>query len=239
MTTNDENTTSQPLPDGLDTLARRDAVLDRIDRFGMTTVADTHKHVCPEITLGGTRKWFERLAAAGWLNAFPLIERENYYVAGLEAVRTRNLHPRKAKAFGPLAKVTAYGTMLYCTRYRVRKITAQEFRTDFPELCREHTNEAHYFIEQATPARLGLLLIDHGADARRLPAKARKIIRERGQVPGFRKLFAADLFVISIACTSPNRAKKLLKAFRKKPCHLAEVTIETVSELLQLNVMEG
>lgn len=73
MTPNDEDTVpGNSIPDALisdgpDTDARRKVVLDRIERFGMTTVFDTHTHVCPEITLGGTRKWFERLAAAGWL----------------------------------------------------------------------------------------------------------------------------------------------------------------------------
>ena len=113
---------------GPDTNARREAVLDRIDRFGMTTVADAHAHVCPEITEGGTRKWLERLAAAGWVTAYPLVEREVYYVAGPETVRARNLHPRKARAFGPQAKVTAYGTLLFCTRAPVRKLTAAEFK---------------------------------------------------------------------------------------------------------------
>lgn len=231
--------TDAAIPDGLDTTARREAVLDRIDRFGMMTVADAHANVCPEITPGGTRKWFERLAAAGWLNAFPLVERENYYVAGLEAVRVRGLHPRKAKAFGPLAKVTAYGTLLFCGRHAVRKLTPQEFQTQFPELCREHTSEAHYYVERTPPHRLGLLVIDHGADARRLPAKVLKVIWSRDEVPAFQELLSDGQFVVTIACPSPGRAKQLRKAFRRKPCNTAEVIIETIPELLPLLVMEG
>ena len=224
-------------PDPAD--ARRDAALDRILRFGMTTVWDTHAHVCPEITEGGTRKWFERLAAARWLNAFPLVERENYYVAGPGAVRARGLHPRKAEAFGPLAKVTAYGTLLFCGRHAVQKLTAREFRTQFPELCREHTSEAHYYVERTPPHRLGLLLIDHGADARRLPAKVLKVIRTRDEVPAFQDLLSDDQFVVTIACPSPGRAKQLRRAFRRKPCETAEVIIETLPELLPLLVLEG
>lgn len=221
-------------PDG-----RRDDVLDRIDRFGMTTVADVHAHVCPDISAGGTRKWLERLAAAGWLRAFPLVERENYYVAGPAAVRDRRLHPRKARAFGPQAKVTAYGTLLFCTRSAVRKLTAAEFRADFPELCRARTNEAHYYVERTPPHRLGLLLIDHGADPRRLPAKAQKAVRVRDAVPAFRALLSADQFVITVACPSAGRAGQLRRAFRRRPCRTAEVVVETIPELLPLLVLDG
>lgn len=108
--------------------------------------------------------------------------------------------------------------MLFCTRHAVRKLTALEFRTDFPELCREHTNESHYYVERTAPHRLGLLLIDHGADARRLPAKALKIIRTRDDVPAFQDLLSDDQFAITIVCPSPGRAKQLRKAFRRKPC---------------------
>lgn len=239
MNSNDDRVNLDPADAGMDPAARREVVLDRIERYGMTTVSDAHAHVCPEITEGGTRKWFERLTAAGWVNAFPLVERENYYVAGPQAVRVRNLHPRKARAFGPQAKVTAYGTLLFCSRSPVQKLTAAEFRTQFPELCRERTSEAHYYVERTPPHRLGLLLIDHGADARRLPAKALRVVRDRGDLPAFCDLLFDGQFVVSVVCPSAGRAKQLRRAFRRKPCKTAEVTIVTVPELLPLLVLEG
>lgn len=239
MTPSDDVAKHAPADAGMGTDERREAVLDRIDRFGLTTVADAHAHVCPAITEGGTRKWFERLTAAGWFNAYPLVERENYYVAGPQAVRVRNLHPRKARAFGPQAKVTAYGTLLFCTRSPVRKLTAAEFRTQFPDLCRERTSEAHYYVERTPPHRLGVLLIDHGADARRLPAKALRVVRARDDMPAFCDLLFDGQFVVSVVCPSPGRAKQLRRAFRRKPCRTAEVTVVTVPELLPLLVLEG
>lgn len=226
-------------PDPSDMPARRDVVLGRIDRFGMTTVADAHAHVCPDITAGGTRKWLERLTGAGWLAAYPLVERENYYVAGPRAVRARRLHPRKARPFGPQAKVTAYATLLFCARFPVRKLTADEFRVAFPELCRDRTNEAHYFVERTPPHRLGLLLVDHGADARRLPAKAQAVVRARDEVPAFRQVLTDGGFAIAVVCPSDGRARQLRRAFRRRPCRTAEVRIETVPELLPLLVAGG
>lgn len=239
MSHSDDRAGPDPASPGPDTDARRETVLDRIERFGMTTVADAHAHVCPEITEGGTRKWFERLAAAGWVNAYPLVEREVYYVAGPEAVRARSLHPRKARAFGPQAKVTAYGTLLFCTRSPVRKLTAAEFKRQFPELCRVHTSEAHYYVERTPPHRLGLLLIDHGADARRLPAKALRVVRARDDMPAFADLLFDGRFVVSVVSPSAGRTRQLRRAFRKKPCRTAEVTVVTVPELLPLLVLEG
>lgn len=234
-TASDETPDAEPA----DAASRREVVLDRILRFGLTTAADVSAHVCPDITPGGTRKWLDRLVAAGWLASFPLLGRETYFLAGLRAVRARGLHDRKARPLGPQAKATAYGTLLYCTRHPVRKLTAAEFRAEFPDLCRERTGEAHYFVERTPPYRLGLLLIDHGADARRLPAKAFKVVRTRDKVPAFRELMTEGAFTIAVVCPSAGRADQLRRAFRRRPCRTAEVTVEAVPELLPLLAAGG
>lgn len=238
MTASDEPPDAGP-GEPADATSRREVVLDRILRFGLTTVADVSAHVCPDITAASTRKWLDRLATDGWLGCFPLLGRENYFVAGVRAARARGLPDRKARPLGPQAKTTAYGTLLYCTRRPVRKPTAAEFRAEFPDLCRERTGEAHYFVERTPPFRLGLLLIDHGADARRLPAKALKVVRARDRLPAFCELMTAEGFTIAVVCPSAGRAAQLRRAFRRKPCRTAEVTVEVVPELLPLLAAGG
>ena len=87
--------------------------------------------------------------------------------------------------------------------------------------------------------RLGLLLIDHGADARRLPAKALRVVRARDDMPAFADLLFDGQFVVSVVSPSAGRTKQLRRAFRNRPCKTAEVSVVTIPELLPLLVLEG
>ncbi|CAN5249600.1 hypothetical protein BH11PLA2_BH11PLA2_48860 [soil metagenome] len=227
-----------PTDTAADTPAR-DAVLARALRFGLTTAADVHAHVCPGVSLNAVRKALAKLVEAGWLAAHPLPARDKYYVPGKAAVLELGLDPRKSGAFGPQALPTRLGILLYCSRHPVTKPTADEFKRQFTDLCRPGLPATNYVIEPGERFRVGWLHVDHGAEPPKVVAKLRGVIADRRALPAFRAAMLAGEFFVAVLVPTDGRGDHLRRAYARHALRLIEVTFVTVPELLPLLVTEG
>jgi len=212
---------------------RTELVIERIERFTLTTAEDVRRSIMPEVSLNGVQKVLARLVDAGWLAAYPLVGRKLYFVPGPLAVKERGLSARKSGALGPQALVTAYAILEFCEQAGVRKITAGEFSAQFPELSAPQLPASTYFVQPGVKPRLGHVLVDHGAEARRIAAKVRRHIRRRIELPAFADLIRSGSFIVAVVTPSAGKASQLRRAIGKRSAQTVEVMIEPVDELLQ------
>jgi hypothetical protein len=219
--------------------AVRDAVLARALRFGLTTAADVHAHVCPDIGLNAVRKALAKLVGAGWLAAHPLPGRDKYFVPGRAAVLELGLDPRKSGAFGPQALPARIGVLLYCARHPVSKPTADEFKRQFTDLCRPGLPAGNYVIERGDRLRVGWLHVDHGAEPAKVVAKLRAVVADRAALPAFKAAMLAGEFFVAVLVPTDGRGDRLRRAYARHALRLIDVTFVTVPELLPLLVTEA
>lgn len=219
--------------------SNREAILARILRFGLTTADDVHRHVCPDVSLNAVRKMLAKLVKTGWLNAYPLPEREKYYVAGKAAVLEHALDPRKSSAFGPLALPTRIGMLLYCSRHPVKKPSSEEFKQQFTDLCRPGLSVTNYVYELGERFRIGWLIVDHGAEPKRVLSKIRSVVRERKQLPAFKAAMLKEEFFVTVIAPSDGRCEHLGRLYLRHTLPLIDVQFVTIPELLPLLVTEA
>ena len=218
--------------------ATRDAVLARILQFGLTTAEDIQLHICRDVTLNAVRKQLAKLVESGWLNAYPLPERDKYFVAGKAAVLHHSLDPRKSSAFGPLALPTRIAILTYCSRHAVIKPTAEEFKTQFTDFCRPGLSVTNYVYETGDLFRIGWLLVDHGTDPKKVISKLRKVIRDRKGLPAFKAAMLKGEFFIGVLVPTDGRGEHLRRVYSKQPLRVIDVRFVTIPELLPLLVTE-
>jgi hypothetical protein len=217
----------------------REAILARILRFGLTTADDVQRHVSPNVSLNAVRKMLAKLVETGWLNAYPLPEREKYYVAGKAAVLEYALDPRKSSAFGPLALPTRIGILLYCSRYPVSKPSPEEFKQQFTDLCRPGLSVTNYVYELGERFRIGWLIVDHGAEPKKVLSKVRNIVRERKQIPAFKAAILKEEFSVTVIAPTEGRCEHLRRIYLRQPLSLINVQFVMIPELLPLLVTEA
>ncbi len=217
----------------------REAILARILRFGLTTADDVHRHLCPEVSLNAVRKMLAKLVSSGWLNAYPLPERDKYFVAGKKAVLEHALDSRKSVAFGPLALPTRIGVLLYCSRHPVIKPSADEFKRQFTDLCRPGLSVTNYIYETGARLRIGWLLVDHGTEPKKVVSKIRSVVRDRKELPAFRAAMLKEEFFIAVLAPSDGRCEHLRRVYARQPLRLIDVRFVPIPELLPLLVTEG
>ena len=219
--------------------SNREAILARILRFGLTTADDVHRHVCPDVSLNAVRKTLAKLVETGWLNAYPLPDREKYYVAGKAAVLEQALDPRKSSAFGPLALPTRIGILLYCSRHPVSKPCPEEFKQQFTDFCRPGLSVTNYVYELGERFRIGWLIVDHGAEPKKVLSKIRSIVRERKQLPAFKAAMLKEEFFVTVIGPSEGRCEHLRRIYLRNSLPLIDVRFVTIPELLPLLVTEA
>lgn len=217
----------------------REAILARIQRFGLTTADDVHRHVCNAVSLNAVRKMLGKYVETGWLNAYPLPEREKYYVAGKAAILEYGLDPRKSSAFGPLALPTRIGILLYCSRHPVIKPSPDEFKRQFTDFCRPGLSVINYVFETGERFRIGWLIVDHGAEPKRVLSKVRDVVRERKQLPAFKAAMLKEEFFVAVIAPSEGRSAHLQRMYQRHPLPLIDVRFVTIPELLPLLVKEA
>lgn len=217
----------------------REAILARILRFGLTTADDVHRHVSPDVSLNAVRKMLAKLVDTGWLNSYPLPQREKYFVAGKVAVLEHALDPRKSFSFGPLALPTRIGILLYCSRYPVKKPSADEFKHQFTDFCRPGLSVTNYVFELGERFRIGWLIVDHGAEPKKVFSKIRSVVRERKQLAAFKAAMLRKEFFITVIAPSEGRCEHLQRSYLRNPLPLIDVQFVTIPELLPLLVTEA
>jgi len=229
-----------------DEATRMSWIRDRINRFGMTTVEDVGR--CPAFDIGtnGIQKWLASRVDDHTLAAFPLIGRQLYFVHGREGVRQLGLPPRRAEALGPQALTTAFGTLEFCAMNGFVKLTAGEFRTQFPTLQARGLPASAYFLQTGGVYRVGLVVVDLGAQARRLAKKVQRLILRRDELPPFRSLMLEGAFTVGVVTATDGKARQIRNAMRKqlpRPAEdlfeAVEVVVEVVPSLLSLLVSEA
>jgi hypothetical protein len=221
-------------------------IRDRINRFGLTTAEDVGR--CPAFDIGanGIQKWLAKRVENGTLATFPLVGRQFYFVHGREGVRQLGLPPRRAKALGPQALATAFGTLEFCAMKGFVKLTAGEFRAQFPTLQSRGLPASAYFLQTGDICRVGLVVVDLGAQARRLAKKVQRLILRRDELLPFRSVMLEGSFTVGVVTATDGKSRQIRNALRRQSPRpdedlfdAVEVVVEVVPSLLSLLVSEA
>lgn len=144
---------------------------------------------------------------------------------------------RRAGALSEIAKVRAYGVLAFCClsdRPRQR-LTAEEFRRNFPEHHRPGLPMGYYADHQAR--RLGFVRVDAGGRGRwdRIAERVREDLRRHRERPAFRASIAAGAFELALVTATRRKAERLWPIFGEESrASGVPIHVHVAPELLEL-----
>lgn len=118
---------------------------------------------------------------------------------------------RRAGALSEIAKVRAYAVLAFCclSERPRQRLTAEEFRRNFPEHHRPGLPMGYYADHEAR--RLGFVRVDAGGRGRwdRIAEKVREDIERHREMPAFRDSIAAGSFELTLVTATQRKAERL------------------------------
>lgn len=159
-----------------------------------------------------------RLVRQGWLNAFTLIDRQQYFVPGARLTKLYGLPASRSRPLGPQSLATSYAIAKYCftAGFSVQPANDDELISAFPwmESSMLSGNQA---IEDSPPApTLRLLRIDLGGTPEHIAKKCTSDLASRQTNSSFNELVAQKRFVLVAIAARPTKQELIQKAIAKR-----------------------
>jgi hypothetical protein len=182
---------------------------------GGVTVEAVHKMLCPELSV----KTAERAIAEvrDHLRAIPFDGRRTLYVLNRRGRKAMGLPPRKGSE-GERAIIFVVVTLgLFMTGGR-KRFTVEQFEARLPDLVVKGIDSGRYLMEGGI---LSHLLIDYGAEARRLLKKVRRELARRTGSKWEAAIHNRAFYFTMITGTEP-KARSLQRLFDRHdlPVHV-------------------
>lgn len=217
------------------TLTQRDLeILHHVARYRLTTREVLQQEFFPGASPSAVGKVVARLISGGWLRQRRLASQWSYFVLGQAAISQLGVPKTARRPFTEQSFPLAYGYLVFCIERDLRRLTADEFQRQFPELCRRRSASGAYHLDpRTTPCRLGTVILDRGNPPKNLLRKIDRAIRQRYAIPGFVPLLQNGWFSITILTAWPVKQKYLESAMRIAHKSSVPVDVVTVPALQQ------
>ena len=188
--------------------ARRDRQLSVRDRqillmakTGIVTVEIVHRRYFADQTLDAARSAIRRLVELGYLHPEPLDNRRTYYRLTAQGARVIGAPSKCTQPLKKQGKADRYATswFIYGDSPEKRALfNPHDYPDQFP--VAGHTLPRHsFFVDQTGDRRrLGIIIVDHNAHARRIPRKVVKLLARFLRHGWFNRFLAEEAFFVAI-----------------------------------------
>ena len=227
------------------TLTKRDEdILTHIATYRITVPEILGPLFFSEADRSAMTKVLSRLTRAGYLERRDLYPPKKYWTLSPAAATARGLTSEFSN-IGPQALAQAYATLYYCcsppSSVSRRHITRLELLSDRPQFAIKGLPSQDYFLEtEGETTRLGLLIVDHGANYFRVLRKCRTATQKRYAHDAFRALIDQNRFIVGIATYHEKKRERMQTALNDNEIEVSiRYTIEVVPELGHLIQRKG
>lgn len=208
------------------------AVLQFVLRYGAASIDLLLPLFYPGMSRDSPRKELNDQVAAGLLRRTTAPDGTHYYTATERQCLRLGAHRSAVRGRGVYALATRVGCAWFCARNGFTKLTAREFREQYPELYSRKVPSGFYFLDSSAEiTRLGWVEVDTGKDARRLVRRVNHLMTTRFAIPAFAPLIQAGQFYV--CCLLPSEGKRQAVQLRldAKACGALPVRLDVVPEI--------
>lgn len=207
-------------------------ILNHVHRYRLTTREFLQRACFEDASESAVAKVVTRLVRSRLLRERRLATGLTYYVLGPQGQQAVGAAPHSGRKFTEQSFPVAYGFLAFCLSAGVRRLTAAEFQTAFPELCRERMKAGAYYVDaQQTPCRLGTVLLDRGNPPKQILRKLDRLLAQHYRTPAFAALIQSRRFCVTIITASPVKKRLLDSAVKQTVRGPAHIEVVVVSEL--------
>lgn len=200
-------------------LGKRDRmILADVIRHRLMTNDFLHKRYLSHVLPNAVVKITGRLVRQGWLNAFTLIDRQQYFVPGKRLTKLHGLPPSRSRPLGPQSLSSFYATAKYCfsSGLETQLATEAELRSQFPMLVGDSLSGTNV-VEVCRPSvALRLIRVDLGGTPDHIHKKCVQDLSSRQTQPAFNELVSQKRFVIVILTASALKQELIQKSLAKR-----------------------
>jgi hypothetical protein len=196
------------------TTANRPSVSDRERQFlllaktGIVTVEIVHRRHFADQNLEAARSAIRRLVNRGHLQAEPLDERRVYYCLTRRGAHTLGVSSKCAQPLKKQGKVDRYAVSWFIHAERPGKralFNPHDYPDQFP-VAGQSLPRHHFYIDHNTQRpRLGIILVDHNAQERRIVQKTVKLLGRFLHQGWFDEFIRQEAFVVTVLTFSTYR----------------------------------
>lgn len=200
-------------------LGKRDRrIVSDIVRYRLTTNDFVHQRHLSHAQPNAVVKVTGRLVRQGWLSAYPLLERQQYFVPGSKLVKLHGLPTSRARPLGPQSLASQYAVAKYCftTGISVELATEAELSVAFPWLTQPMFNSPQLMEPAEGDVTLRLVRVDLGGTPEHVARKCMLDVASRQTEAEFNQLVAAKRFVLVVLTATAAKQELIQKAIAKR-----------------------
>lgn len=200
-------------------LGRRDrGILSDVIRYRLTTNDFLHSRYFGHIQANAVVKITGRLVRQGWLNAYSLIDRRQYFVPGPKLIKAYGLPASRSRPLGPQSVSSQYAVAKYSftSGLNLKLLTIEEFQHSFPSLDEFAGNGINILEGHGANATLRLVRVDLGGTPEHVSKKCVLDLAARQKNGAFNELVAAKRFVLVVLTASSIKQELIQQAVAKR-----------------------
>ncbi|MDZ4848519.1 MAG: hypothetical protein SGI77_04445 [Pirellulaceae bacterium] len=200
-------------------LGKRDrSILSDVIRYRLTTNEFLHSRYFEHLQINAVVKITGRLVRQGWLNAYSLIDRRQYFVPGPKLVKGYGLPISRSRPLGPQSLSTQYAVAKYCfySGLNLKLVTNEEFKVAFPLLDDQVVGGVNVLDGDGANATLRLVRVDLGGTPEHVAKKCSLDLAARQKIGAFNELVGAKRFVSVVLTASSVKQELIQQAVAKR-----------------------
>ena len=200
-------------------LGRRDrSILSDVIRYRLTTNEFLFERYFKQLQPNAVAKISARLVRQGWLMAYPLIDRQQYFVAGLTLVKAYGLPASRTRPLGPQALLTHFAIAKYCftSGLQIRFVEDTEFPIDFPTLAPQSHRGIHVIESTDGVTTFRNVRVDLGGTPEHVTRKCVADLATRQNDHAFNRIVADKRFVAVVLTATPAKQNLIQRALSKR-----------------------
>ena len=207
-------------------------------RYRLTTNEFIHDRFLSHAQPNAVVKVTGRLVRQGWLQAHPLLDRQQYFVAGSKLVKLHGLPISRTRPLGPQSLASLFAIAKYCLTAGI----AAQLATD-DELIQTYTwmdksllHSPQLIERDGTVVTLRLVRVDLGGTPEHVGKKCVHDLSIRQPYVSFNQMVVAKRFVMVVLTASPAKQELIQKVIAKRQWPKGmRFQVYVVPELAQLH----
>lgn len=200
-------------------LGKRDRrIVNDIVRYRLTTNEFVHQRYLSHAQPNAVVKVTGRLVRQGWLSAYPLLDRQQYFVLGSKLVKLHGLPTSRSRPLGPqsLASLYAVAKYRFTAGNCAELATDTELRAAFPWMTESMFNSPQLIETAVGELTLRLVRVDLGGTPEHVCKKCVQDVTRRQTQPSFVQLVTAKGFVLVVLTATTAKQELIQKAISKR-----------------------
>ncbi len=192
-------------------------ILDDIELSKMTTNEFVLRQFMPNAKPNAVVKVTGRLIQQGWINAFPLFDRQKYFVLGSSTIKLRGLSTSKSRPLGPQTLASAYAIKKYFARTdpSLRLATDVQLQERFMWMDKPQLNTPQAIESNGSEDVLRIVRVDLGGPPKYIAKKCIRDLSSRQTKPEFNQLVSSSRVVLVVITSSEQKQDHIKTAIAK------------------------